>query len=125
MNDITLIDGRDVRRDRALIKETKRKVKEALAQRTAALVNKSNSKVTNTVVDLHPGSEPWRLHSRSGAITFVRGATELLTATESPVGSNEWVLTYVAPESITSESSSVEQRDDRAIPEISIDNCPD
>ena len=125
MNDITLVDGRDVRRDRALIKETKRKVKEALAQRTAALVNKYNSKVTNTVVDLHPGSEPWRLHSRSGVITFVRGATEILTATESPVGSNEWVLTYVAPESITSESSSVEQRDDRAIPEISIDNCPD
>ena len=122
MNDVILVDGRDIRRDRALIKETKRKVK---AQRTAALVNKYNSKVTNTVVDLHPGSEPWRLHSRSGAITFVRGATEPLTATESPVGSNEWVLTYVAPESITSESSSVEQRDDRAIPEISIDNCPD
>ena len=125
MNHITLVDGRDVRRDRALIKETKREVKEALAQRTASLVNKYNSKVTNPVVDLHPGSEPWRLHSRSGAITFVRGATKLLTATESPVGSNEWVLTYVAPEAILTESSSVEQRDDRAIPESFNDICPD
>ena len=76
-------------------------------------------------MDLYPGSEPWVLHSRPGALTFVRGATELLTAIESPVGSNEWVFTYEAPEARFTESSSVLQRDDRAIPEPSDDVGPD
>ena len=125
MNDIILVDGRDIRRDRALLKETKREIKEALAKRTADLVAKYRAKATNTVVDLYPGSEPWVLHSRSGVLTFVRGATELLTATESPVGSNEWVFTYKAPEAGFTEFSSVPQRDDRAIPETSDDVGPD
>jgi len=125
MSSVILVDGRDIRRDRALLKETKREVKEALAKRTADLVAKYSAKATNTVVDLYPGSEPWVLHSRSGVLTFVRGATELLTATESPVGSNEWVFTYEAPESRFTESSSVLQRDDRAIPEPSDDVGPD
>jgi len=116
MSSVILVDGRDIRRDRALLKETKRKVKEALAKRTADLVDKYRAKATNTVVDLYPGSEPWVLHSRPGALTFVRGATELLTAIEPPVGSNEWVFTYEAPEARFTESSSVLQRDDRAIP---------
>ena len=55
----------------------------------------------------------------------MRGATELLTAIESPVGSNEWVFTYEAPEARFTESSSVLQRDDRAIPEPSDDVGPD
>ena len=125
MSSAILVDGRDIRRDRALLKETKRKVKEALAKRTADLVDKYRAKATNTVVDLYPGSEPWVLHSRPGALTFVRGATELLTAIESPVGSNEWVFTYEAPEARFTESSSVLQRDDRAIPEPSDDVGPD
>jgi len=125
MSSVILVDGRDIRRDRALLKETKRKVKEALAKRTADLVDKYRAKATNTVVDLYPGSEPWVLHSRPGALTFVRGATELLTAIESPVGSNEWVFTYEAPEARFTESSSVLQRDDRAIPEPSDDVGPD
>ena len=121
MSSVILVDGRDIRRDRALLKETKRKVKEALAKCTADLVDKYRAKATNTVVDLYPGSEPWVLHSRPGALTFVRGATELLTAIESPVGSNEWVFTYEAPEARFTESSSVLQRDDRAISEPSDD----
>jgi hypothetical protein len=125
MSSVILVDGRDIQRDRALLKETKRKVKEALALRTAALVEKYRSKETNTVVDLYPGSDPWELHSRSGALTFVRGATEILTATESPAGSNKWVLTYEAPEARFTESSSVSPRDDRAIPEPPNNICPD
>ena len=125
MNNIILVDGRDIQRDRALLKETKRKVKEALALRTAALVEKYRSKETNTVVDLYPGSAPWELHSRSGALTFVRGATEILTATESPAGSNKWVLCYEAPDSRFTESSRVSPRDDRAIPEPPYNICPD
>ena len=125
MSSVILVDGRDIRRDRALLKETKREIKEALAKRTADLVAKYRAKATNTVVDLYPGSEPWVLHSRSGVLTFVRGATELLTATESPVGSNEWVFTYEAPEAGFTEFSSVPQRDDRAIPETSDDVGPD
>ena len=125
MSSVILVDGRDIQRDRAPLKETKRKVKEALAKRTADLVDKYRAKATNTVVDLYPGSEPWVLHSRPGALTFVRGATELLTAIESPVGSNEWVFTYEAPEARFTESSSVLQRDDRAIPEPSDDVGPD
>jgi len=72
MSSVILVDGRDIRRDRALLKETKRKVKEALAKRNADLVDKYRAKATNTVVDLYPGSEPWVLHSRSGVLTFVR-----------------------------------------------------
>ena len=125
MSSVILVDGRDIRRDRALLKKTKREVKEALAKRTADLVAKYRAKATNTVVDLYPGSEPWVLHSRSDVLTFVRGATELLTATESPVGSNEWVFTYEAPEAGFTEFSSVPQRDDRAIPETSDDVGPD
>jgi len=124
MNSVILVDGRDVIRDRTLPKETKRKVKEALALRTAALVEKHRSRETNTVVDLYPGSAPWELHFRPGALTFVRGATEILTATESPAGSNEWVLTYEAPEARFTESSSVLLRDDRAIPESNNNICP-
>ena len=125
MSSVILVDGRDIKRDRTLLKETKRKVKEALALRTAALVEKYSSKETNTVVDLYPGSDPWELHSRSGALIFVRGATELLTATESPAGSNKWVLTYEAPESRFTESNPVSPRDDRAIPEPPYNICPD
>ena len=125
MSSVILVDGRDIKRDRALIKETKRKVREALALRTAALVDKYRSKETNTVVDLYSGSEPWKLHSRPGAFTFVRGGTELLTATESPAGSNEWVLTYEAPAARFVESSSVIHRDDRVIPESSNTDGPD
>ena len=119
------MDGRDVIRDRALLKETKGKVKEALALRTAALVEKYRSKETNTVADLYPDSGPWELHSCPGALTFVRGATELLTATESPAGSNKWVLTYEVPEARFLESSPVLLRDDRAIPEPNNNICPD
>ena len=125
MSSVILVDGRDIRRDRALLKETKREVKEALAKRTADLVDKYRAKATSTVMDLYPGSEPWILHSRPGAFTFVRGATELLTATESPAGSNEWVLTYEASVARFLESSPVIQRDDRAIPEPSNTGCPD
>ena len=125
MSSVILVDGRDIKRDRALIKETKRKVREALALRTAALVDRYRSKESNTVVDLYSGSEPWKLHSRPGAFTFVRGATELLTATESPAGSNEWEITYEAPASRAVESTLVIQRDDRAIPEPSNTGCPD
>ena len=97
MSSATLVDGRDVVRDRALLIETKRRVREALAQRTAAIVEKYLATPSNTVVDLYPGSAPWELHSRSGALTFVRGATEILTASESPEGSNKWILTYESP----------------------------
>ena len=125
MSSVILLEGRDVNRDRALLKETKRKVREALALRTAALVGRYLAKESNTVVDLHPESESWKLHSRPGALTFVRGATELLTATESPAGSNEWVITYEAPDARLIESSSVLPRDDRAIPEPPTDVGPD
>ena len=125
MSSVILVDGRDIKRDRALIKETKRKVREALALRTAALVERYLAKESNTVVDLYSGSETWKLHSRPGAFTFVRGATELLTATESPAGSNEWEITYEAPASRLVESTLVIQRDDRAIPEPSNTGGPD
>ena len=125
MSSVILVDGRDIRRDRALLKKTKRKVKEALAKRTADLVDKYRAKAINTVVGLYPGSEPWKLHSRPGALTFMRGATELRTAIESPVGSDEWVLTYEAPEARFTESSSALQRDDRAIPELPNNVGPD
>ena len=49
MSSVILVDGRDIRRDRALLKETKRKVKEALAKRTADLVDKYRAKAINTV----------------------------------------------------------------------------
>ena len=125
MNRAILVDGRDIERDRALLREAKLKVKEALAQRTAAFVEKYRSKVTNTVVDLYPESGPWELHSRSGVLIFVRGATELLTATESPAGSNKWVLTYEAPEAGFTESTPIIIRDDRAIPEPALFSHPD
>ena len=44
MSSVILVDGRDIKRDRALIKETKMKVREALALRTVALVDKYRSK---------------------------------------------------------------------------------
>ena len=125
MSSVILVDGRDVKRDQALLKETKRKVREALALRNAALVEKYRSKKTNTVVDLYPGSGPWELHSHSGALTFVRGVTEILAATESPAESNKWVLTYEAPEARFLESSPVLLRNDRAIPEPNNNICPD
>ena len=88
MSSSAIDDGRGIAGGRALLKETKRIVKEALARRTAARVKEFLATPTSTVVDLYPGSGTWELHSRSGALTFVRGATELLTATESPPGSN-------------------------------------
>ena len=80
------------------------------------------------MVDLYPGSGSWELHSRSGALTFVRGATELLAATETPPGSNQWVLEYVAPVTEVTEVIDVDlesPRDDRAIPEPIDDQGPD
>ena len=120
----TIVDGRDIAGGRALVKETRRIAREAIAQRTAARVKKILSTPTNTVVDLYPGSGSWELHSRSGALTFVRDATELLTATETSPGSNQWVLEYVASVTEVTEVIDVDIEsplDDRAIPE-SIDN---
>ena len=125
MSSANIVNGRDVARDRALLVETKKRVKEALAQRTAALVKKYLDSESNSVVDLYPGSDPWELHSRSGALTFVRGATEVLTATESEPGSNKWVLTYESPVADFNERDSFASRDDRAIPEAVNDVGPD
>ena len=125
MSSVTLIDGRDVARDRALLKETKRRVREAIAQRTAALVEKYLASPSNSVVDLYPGSDPWELHSRSGALTFVRGATEILTASESPPGSNKWILTYESPVAGFNGVVPNLPRDDRAIPEDTYSIGPD
>ena len=61
-------------------------------------------------------------------LLFVRGATELLTATETPPGSNQWVLEYVAPVIEVTEVINVDlesPRDDRAIPEPIDDQGPD
>ena len=77
------------------------------------------------MVDLYPGSGTWELHSRSGALTFVRGAIELLTATESPSGSNRWVLEYVAPVVEVIDVDLESPREDRAIPELVEDHGPD
>ena len=120
-----LVDGRDVARDRALLRATKQRVKEELAQRTAALVGKYLATPSNTVVDLHPGSDPWELHSRSGALTFVRGATEILTATETSPGSKKWVLTYVSPVAEFTSVAPVPSRGDWAIPEATENIGPD
>ena len=128
MSSSAIVDGRDIAGGRALVKETRRIAREAIAQRTAARVKKSLSTPTNTVVDLYPGSGSWELHSRSGALTFVRGATELLTATETPPGSSQWVLEYVAPVTEVTEVIDVDlesPRDDRAIPEPIDDQGPD
>ena len=125
MSSAILVDGRDVVRDRAHLIETKRRVREALAQRTAAIVQKYLATPSNTVVDLYPESAPWELHSRPGAITFVRGATEILTASESPEGSNQWVLTYESPVAGINERDPFASRDDRAIPEPVSDVGPD
>jgi hypothetical protein len=128
MSSSAIVDGRDIAGGRALVKETRRIAREAIAQRTAARVKKILSTPTNTVVDLYPGSGSWELHSRSGALTFVRGATELLTATETPPGSNQWVLEYVAPVTEVTEVIDVDlesPRDDRAIPEPIDDQGPD
>jgi len=125
MSSTNIVNGRDVARDRAFLVETKKRVKEALAQRTAALVKKYLDSESNSVVDLYPGSDPWELHSRSGALTFVRGATEVLTATESEPGSNKWVLTYESPVAGFIRSDPVLERDDRAIPEDLLSRAPD
>ena len=58
MSSVYLVDGRDVARDRALLKATKQRVKEEIAKRTAAQVGKYLATPSNTVVDLHPGSDP-------------------------------------------------------------------
>ena len=79
-------------------------------------MGKYRSKETNTVVDLYPESGPWELYSRPVAIIFARCATEIPTATESPAGSNKWVLTYVAPKAGFTDLYPVLPRDDRAIP---------
>ena len=125
MSSAQLVDGRDVARDRALLRATKQRVKDEIAKRTAARVGKYLATPSNTVVDLHPGSDPWELHSRSGAITFVRGATEILTATEHPPGWNKWVLTYVSPVGEFTSEAPTPSRDDRAIPETTQDTGPD
>jgi len=125
MSSVQLVDGRDVARDRALLRATKQRVKGEIAKRTAAQVGKYLATPSNTVVDLHPGSDPWELHSRSGAITFVRGATEILTATEISPGSNQWVLTYVSPVGEFTCEAPTPSRDDRAIPETTQDTGPD
>ena len=125
MSSVQLENGRDVIRDRALLRDTKRRVKEEIEQRTSALVRKYLATPSNTAVDLYPGSDTWELHSRSGALTFVRGATEILTATESPPGSNKWVITYEAPEAQFVGEELVDLRDDRAIPETTVESGPD
>ena len=125
MSSGTIVDGRDIARDRALLKETKRRVKEALAQRTAALVAKYLASPYNSVIDLYPGSDPWELHSRSGALTFIRGATEIITASESPPGSNKWILTYDSPVAGFNSLDPVLPRDDRAMPEPTNNIGPD
>ena len=125
MSSVQLVDGRDIARDRALLRATKQRVKEEIAKRTAARVGKYLATPSNTVVDLHPGSGPWELHSRPGAITFVRGATKILTATEISPGSNQWVLTYVSPVGEFTCEAPTPSRDDRAIPEITQDTGPD
>ena len=53
MSSANIVNGRDVARDRALLVETKKCVKEALAQRTAALVEKYLASESNSVVDLY------------------------------------------------------------------------
>ena len=58
MSSVHLVDGRDVARDRALLRATKQRVKEEIAKRTAARVGKYLATPSNTVVDLHPGSDP-------------------------------------------------------------------
>ena len=125
MSSANIVNGRDVALDLTLLRETKKSVKEALAQRTAALVAKYLATPSNSVVDLYPGSDPWELHSRSGALTFVRGATEVLTATESEPGSNKWVLTYESPVTGFIRSEPILERDDRAIPEDLLSRAPD
>ena len=125
MSSASIVNGRDVARDRALLIETKKSVKEALAQRTAALVAKYLATPSNSVVDLYPGSDLWELHSRSGALTFVRGATEILTASESQPGSNEWILTYESPVAVLNWTDPDLLRDDRAIPENISSKGPD
>ena len=74
---------------------------------------------TDTVVDLYLGSGSWELHS------FVRGATELLTATETPPGSNQWVLGYVAPVTEVIDVDIESPREDRAVPGPVDDHGPD
>ena len=125
MSSANIVNGRDVARDRALLIETKKCVKQALAQRTAAIVEKYLASESNSVVDLYPGSDPWELHSRSGALTFVRGATEILTASESEPGSNKWVLTYESSVAGFNRIDPDLPRDDRVIPETASSQGPD
>ena len=56
MSSSVIVDGRDIADGRALVKETRRIAREAIAQRTAARVKKILSTPINTVVDLYPGS---------------------------------------------------------------------
>jgi len=125
MSSANIVNGRDVALDLTLLRETKKSVKEALAQRTAALVAKYLATPSNSVVDLYPGSDPWELHSRSGALTFVRGTTEILTASESRPGSNDWILTYESPVAVLNWTDPDLLRDDRAIPENISSKGPD
>ena len=125
MSSVQLVEGRDVARDRALLKSTKDRVREEISKRTAARVSKYLSAPSNTVVDLFPGSDPWELHSRPGSIIFFRSATEILTATEQPPGSNQWELTYVSPVSAFDSDPPAPSRDDRAIPEDTQSGGPD
>lgn len=125
MSSVQLVDGRDVARDRALLKSTKERVREEISKRTAARVSRYLATPSNTVVDLFPGSDPWELHSRPGSIIFLRSATEILTATEKPPGSNQWELTYVSPVSDFNSEPPAPSRDDRAIPEDTQEGGPD
>ena len=125
MSSAQLVDGRDVARDRALLRATKQRVKDEIAKRTAARVGRYLATPSNTVVNLHPDSDPWELHSRAGTITFVRGATAILTATEISPGTNQWVLTYVSPVGELTYEAPSPSRDDRAIPESTQDPGPD
>ena len=125
MSSTQLVDERDVARDTALLRATKQRVRDEVAKRTAARVGKYLACPSNTVVDLHPDSDPWELHSRAGTITFVRGATEILTATEISPGTNQWVLTYVSPVGELNFDPPSPPRDDRAIPESTQDPGPD
>ena len=125
MSSVQFVDGRDEARDKALLKSTKERVKEGIAKRTAALVSKYLATPSNTVVDLHADSDPWELHSRPGSIIFIRGAGEILTATEISPGSNQWEVTYVSPVSHINIEPPIPSRDDRAIPEDTQERGPD
>ena len=60
MSSSAIVDGRDIAGGRALVKETKRIARAAIAQGTAARVKKVLSIPTNTVVDLYPGLRKYK-----------------------------------------------------------------